>query len=65
MRSRAFVRALVVTDFVLAVAAIAVGAISLTRPLPTGAWIAFAVCLSVAGVLSGAVFLRVTSDRDR
>jgi membrane protein implicated in regulation of membrane protease activity len=64
VRSRLFVRSLVVTDVVLAIAALAVGAISLTRPLPAWVWIAFAVCLSVAGALSGAVFLRVTSERD-
>ncbi len=59
-----FLRSLVVVDLLLAAAAIAVGAISLMRPLPTAVWIGFAVCLSIAGVLTGAVFLRLTSDRD-
>jgi hypothetical protein len=63
LRSRTFIRILLVVDAVVTVAVLAAGVVSLTRPLPSGAWVGFAIALAVAGTLTGAVFLIETSQR--
>ncbi len=63
LRSRAFVRVLLAIDAVVTVAVLVAGVVALTRPLPTGAWVGFAIALAVAGGLTGAVFLIETSER--
>ena len=64
LRSRTFIRILLAVDAVVTVAVLAAGVVSLTRPLPSGAWIGFAIALAVAGTLTGAVFLIETSQRN-
>jgi hypothetical protein len=63
LRSPTFLRILLGYDAVVTVGALVAGAVSLTRPLPTGAWVGFAIALAVAGTLTGAVFLSETSER--
>jgi hypothetical protein len=64
LRSRTFIRILLVVDAVVTVAVLAAGVVSLTRSLPSGAWVGCAIALAVAGTLTGAVFLIETSQRN-
>jgi hypothetical protein len=63
LESRSFMRIVLTIDLVVAAAAIALGIVSLTRPLPLGVWLGFGIALGVVGFFSGLLFLATTSDR--
>lgn len=56
-------RVVLAVDLTVAAAAIVLGVISLTRPLPLGVWVGFGIALGVVGFVSGLLFLATTSDR--